>query len=332
MNQKGLDKLGEFLENYLDCEIQISNPIKLSGGAIQQNWGLDVFVSSGEWAGNQKMVLRLDADTSVTASHSRSEEFAILKVAYENGVSVPKPLLFSEDKSLFGSAFFLMSRVSGVSEAYRLVKQTENTKLVEELGQNLARIHAIPLTSPELSFLPSPPENPAGESIRLYRSFLDNLSQPHPAIEWGLSWLERNLPRVKEIVLCHRDYRTGNIIVEEGKLKAILDWEFAGWSDPMEDIFWFTAKCWRFGKYDRSAGGLGKREDFYHAYETTSGRQVDLSFQIFWEVMAHVRWAVIACQQAERYTIGNEKSIELALTAHVVPELELEILSLTMEG
>ena len=42
--------------------------------------------------------------------------------------------------------------------------------------------------------------------------------------------------------------------------------------------------------------------------------------------MAHVRWAVIACQQAARHVSGEQLSLELALTQHLVPELELEIL------
>ena len=45
--------------------------------------------------------------------------------------------------------------------------------------------------------------------------------------------------------------------------------------------------------------------------------------------MAHLRWAVIALQQAERHRSGSQRSLELALTAHIVPELELEILDLT---
>ena len=45
--------------------------------------------------------------------------------------------------------------------------------------------------------------------------------------------------------------------------------------------------------------------------------------------MAHLRWAVIALQQAERHRSGSQRSLELALTAHIVPELEQEILDLT---
>ena len=47
-------------------------------------------------------------------------------------------------------------------------------------------------------------------------------------------------------------------------------------------------------------------------------------------INAHVRWAIIAIQQGERHVSGQEPSLELALTAHIVPELELEILRMTL--
>ena len=59
-----------------------------------------------------------------------------------------------------------------------------------------------------------------------------------------------------DITLIHRDYRTGNYLVDEGRLAGVLDWEFAGWGDPREDIGWFTARCWRFGGVEREAGGI----------------------------------------------------------------------------
>ena len=47
--------------------------------------------------------------------------------------------------------------------------------------------------------------------------------------------------------------------------------------------------------------------------------------------MATLRWAIIALQQAERHVSGGETSLELALTAHVVPGLELDLLAMTRE-
>ena len=52
----------------------------------------------------------------------------------------------------------------------------------------------------------------------------------------------------------------------------------------------------------------------------------------YWEVMAHVRWAVIAIHQGERHTSGRQPSLELALTGRIPDELELEILTLIEEA
>ncbi|MNY26375.1 Phosphotransferase enzyme family protein [compost metagenome] len=118
-------------------------------------------------------------------------------------------------------------------------------------------------------------------------------------------------------------------MVDGNGLTAILDWEFAGWSDPLEDLGWFCARCWRFGADALEAGGIGQREDFYQGYESVSGRPIDRAQVAYWEVMAHMNWAIIAIQQAERHLSGEEDSLLLALTGHIVPELEYEILRMT---
>ena len=130
-------------------------------------------------------------------------------------------------------------------------------------------------------------------------------------------------------MLVHRDYRTGNYLVRDGHLAAVLDWEFAGWGDPVEDIGWFLAGCWRFGRSDREAGGIGAAADFLTGYHAICGRDPRPADIHFWQVIAHVRWAVIALQQADRHASGREASLELALTAHIVPELEWALLGLT---
>jgi aminoglycoside phosphotransferase (APT) family kinase protein len=96
----------------------------------------------------------------------------------------------------------------------------------------------------------------------------------------------------------------------------------------MSDIGWFCAKCWRFGAVEREAGGIAARAPFYRGYEAASGRRIDHAAVHYWEVAAHVRWAAIALQQAARHLSGQERSLELALTGRIVPELELEILNL----
>ena len=133
-------------------------------------------------------------------------------------------------------------------------------------------------------------------------------------------------------MLIHQDFRTGNYMIDAAGLTGILDWEFAAWGDPMTDIGWFCARCWRFGAEELEAGGIAPRADFYRGYEQASGRRIDAAAVHFWEAMAHIRWAVIALQQAHRHIAGGERSLELALTGRLVPELELSTIALLAPG
>ncbi len=308
----------------------------LSGGAIQENWRLDIAVEGGALDGLLCAVLRCDsASAGVATSHGRAQEFALLQAAHAAGVTVPQPLWLCEDLGVFGRPFFVMRRVGGTAAAHRIVKDEQlggdRVRLAEQLGRELARIHAIRPPREDLAFLPLPDRPPAVGLIQRARHWLDAHDTPHPALEWGLRWLERHAPPPGELVLCHRDFRSGNYMVDGQGLTGILDWEFAGWSDPLEDIGWFCAKCWRFGRPELEAGGIGRREDFYGGYEAESGRRIPRERVRYWEVMAHMNWALISIQQAQRHVAGEESSLLLALTAHITPELEWEILEMTKE-
>lgn len=325
-------RLREYLQQTAESPVEINRVEKMSGGAIQENWALDISVAAGKWAGDHALVLRKDAATQVTASHGRREEYRLLKAAKVQGVPVPTPCFLCEDQAVLGHPFFLMHRLQGTAAGHQLTKGDGKPRLVKALGQTLARIHNIIPPVPDLDFLGAPPTMPAQTSVETYRGYLDEIGATRPALEYGLAWLERNAPASSRVTLCHRDYRTGNLMVDGDMLAGVLDWEFAGWNDPMEDIGWFMARCWRFASPEKEAGGLGEREDFYQAYEAEAGYPIDRDQVPYWEVMAHARWAAIACQQAHRHASGAEVSLELALTAYVVPELELEILKMTGEG
>ncbi len=307
---------------------------RLSGGAVQENWLVDLDIAGGMEAGRLACVLRCDSPTAgVAISHGRAQEFALLKTVFSAGVTVPEPLWLCDDPAVIGRPFFLMRRIGGTAAGHLLVKDGryggDRVALAERLGRELARIHSVRPPRAALDFLPWYEEAPATYRIAQHHAFLDAHHTAYPALEWGLRWLERHAPPRGEVSLTHRDFRTGNYMVDEAGLTGILDWEFAGWSDPLEDIGWFCAKCWRFGKVDAEAGGIGAREDFYRGYERETGRTLDREMVRYWEVMAHMNWAIIAIQQAERHCSGEENSLLLALTGHIVPELEWEILDMT---
>ena len=329
------DRLQAFLAEWAGGPVAVTRFEKLGGGAIQENWLLDVAIGEGERKGRHELVLRRDAPSAVAASHGRAREFQILKVAHEAGVTVPAPILVCEDAGVLGGPFFVMQRLMGEAAGHRLTKRPVDEALVRSLGRELAKIHSLTPDTPSgrmLAFLPKPKGAVATARIAQYRQWLDALGDPRPALEWALRRLELSAPGKTEVVLCHRDFRTGNYMADGGVLTGILDWEFAGWGEREEDIGWFCARCWRFAARDREAGGIASRRPFYDAYAESSGHAIDAARVAWWETMAHVRWAVIACQQAARYLKQGEQSLELALTAHVVPELELEALRLTEEA
>jgi aminoglycoside phosphotransferase (APT) family kinase protein len=312
--------------------VEITGLAPLRGGAIQENWALDAHFIGGVLAGDQRLVLRTAAPTGVPASLDRLQEFAVLKAAFEAGVTVPEPLWASNDPAIFGKPFFLMRRVAGSAAAHRITRDPALDpvlpSIAERLGRELAHIHTIRPPRADLAFLaPYEAVGPAHQ-IAGFRAYLDRHPAPRPVLEWGIRWLELHIPPPKAPVLCHRDFRTGNYMLDGTQLTGILDWEFAGWGDPHEDIGWFCSKGWRFARLDREAGGISDRAPFYRGYENECGRSVDPSGIFFWEVLASVRWAIIALQQSDRYMIGGERNLDLALTGRRATECELEILML----
>jgi aminoglycoside phosphotransferase (APT) family kinase protein len=312
------------------CEITALAP--LAGGAIQENWGLDARFDGGRLAGAQRLVLRAAGATGVPSSLDRLHEFAVLKAAFAAGVTVPEPLFATSDPAIFGKPFFVMRRAPGTAAAHRITRDPALDpvlpEIAEQLGRELARIHTIRPPRPDLDFLAPYEQSGTGDQIAGFRDYLGTHPRPRPVLEWAIGWLDRNVPIPVEPVLCHHDFRTGNYLLEGASVTGILDWEFAGWGDGHEDIGWFCSKGWRFARLDREAGGIADRAPFYRGYERESGRRIDPARVHYWEVLASVRWAVIALQQADRHLHGGERSLDLALTGRRAGECELELLIL----
>ena len=328
--------VARWLEHEMGAQrVRVTRYERLGGGAIQENAALDVDVEDGAWHGRHAFVLRRDAPSTVAASLTRAQEFAVLRVAHAAGVKAPAPLFLCRDPTLVGGEFFVMQRLPGIAAGHRLTREPDLVPdadaLVHELGANLARLHAV---RPPQADLEAPPTgvNPALTAIETYRGYLDRLDDAYPALEWALRWCEQHAAPTFDVTLIHRDYRTGNYLVADGRLVAVLDWEFAGWGDPREDLGWFTARCWRFAGPEREAGGIAALEPFLRGYASVAGHSPTRAELDYWQVMAHIRWAVIALQQARRHTAGGERSLELALTGRIVHELEYEALRIIRDA
>jgi aminoglycoside phosphotransferase (APT) family kinase protein len=306
--------------------------VPLAAGACQENFRLDVIVPS--MPGVDRLVLRSDAGSSLPGSLGRKEEFAVVRTAFDAGV--PTANAYGLTKGLLredGHAYFL-DWVEGVSLGAKLVKDPEleaaRAALPDQLARAASKIHAISPDHAELS-LPDADPDPVTWAVEFQREILDGLPEPHPGLELAWRWLAENQPDVGEVTLVHGDFRTGNFMVRPDGLAGILDWEFAHWGCPEEDLAWITVRDWRFGRLDRPVGGFARRADLFDAYETHSGRRLDPAVLHYWEVFGNVRWAAGAVVQGQRYLAGD-LDLELVAIARRTTEMEYEALRLIEVG
>jgi aminoglycoside phosphotransferase (APT) family kinase protein len=305
----------------------VSGLARLGGGAIQENWALDVEVDGEPRA----WVLRTDAASGVAMSWGKVEEYRILEVVHRAGVTVPAPIALCTDHAVLGRPFYVMTRHPGEARARVLVRDPAIERwgppLARRLAAELARLHELAAPVAGLDFLPLP-EDPARFRVAEYRGHLAAMAVANPVLDLALDVLAERAPCTPRRSLVHADFRLGNVLVDAGELSAVLDWEFAGYGDPLEDLGWFLGRYWRFGRWHLEAGGLTSRAAFVEAYEAAAGTAVDASALLYWQLMGTVRWGVIALQQAARHYAAGEPSLELALTGAVLPQVEWDILDL----
>jgi aminoglycoside phosphotransferase (APT) family kinase protein len=313
-----------------DVRIVAGSREPLVGGACQEMFRVEVEAPDGS---RRPMVLRSDAASSLPGSLPRRIEYRVIRAAVAAGVTTPAVAGLGEDLVRPGASAYLMEWVDGVTIARKLLRDpalaAARERLPDQLARELATIHSI---TPDADDLGLPvPESAAGAALAMHGDALARLPEPRPVIELALRHLADNRPPDQPLRLCHGDFRTGNFAVTPDGLAGVLDWEFAHWGDPYDDLAWLSVRDWRFGQLDRPIGGLCDRAHFYAAYRRESGRSVDPARVRYWEIMNNVRWTLGAIHQGERYLSGAEDDLELIAIGRRVVQLEYEILRLLAE-
>jgi aminoglycoside phosphotransferase (APT) family kinase protein len=339
-----LDDLRARIEAHLSSatgeSARLASLDKLAGGACQDNFALVAHLKGA----NRKLVLRSDARTSLPGSLDRAREHAVIHAAVGANVKTPEARWLARDLLRPGSHAYFLDWLEGEAIGRRVVGSPKLARAREglpaECARELARIHSItPANHPELFAAGSAPANaqastgdPVADALTFVRGMLDGLPEPRPALELAVHWLRAHGPPRSEITLVHGDFRTGNLMVTPEGLTGVLDWEFAHWGAPAEDLAWLCVRDWRFGQLALAAGGFAKRARLYEEYERASGRRVDPAEVHYWEIMGNVRWAAASLHQGERYLSGGDADIELVGVARRAIEMEFEALRLIERG
>jgi aminoglycoside phosphotransferase (APT) family kinase protein len=308
------DALQPYVSAILGHEVELSEPVLLAGGASKEAWSVDA-------DGEPLLVRRAAGGVIHRHTLTLADEYATIEAAYEAGVKVPRPYGYIAD--LEEREAFVMQRLEGDTIGRRIVQKPELAAAREvlpvQMAEELAKIHAIPAS--RVPFL-------GDAGLERMVDELDEVGEPHPAIELGLWWLREHRPPAREPVVVHGDYRIGNLVVDEHGLVGVLDWEFAHVDDPVRDLAFALVRAWRFGVPERRLGGVGPVEPYLDRYNELTGRDVTSDELAYWELAGNVGWAIGCLTQMRRHLTGQDRSVELATLGRLGAEVEYEIVNL----
>ena len=126
--------------------------------------------------------------------------------------------------------------------------------------------------------------------------------EPEPELAFVLGWLRANAPSNAVTTLVHGDFKPGNVLVADGRVTAVLDWETAHLGDPHEDLGWVTNPL-RQGEH--RIAGAWEPQDLLDRWAETTGMTVDPAAVKWWQVLANVKLAVIVLTGSRAFVEGR---------------------------
>ena len=283
-----------------------------------------LFEMSGHPEYSGPLVMRKDLRV-LSIDVSAVDEFALLQAVHAAGVNVPQPLWAEHDSRPLGSRFIVVRRARGtVAIAQDISSEEIRRHFADKLAEGLVAIHNLRLPQIELY------QNVSGKTlsqclhdqIETWRLFwLRKRLEPSLKLEALFSWLNANIPADPGIAptLVHGDYGFHNLIMDQGEVTAILDWEFAHMGDPAEDVNYCRQFIERYVPFDYFLG----------RYLAHGGKPYDAARDRFFTVWRNVRNAVASIGALNAFyseTPGNIKMATAGLAYN--PRFELEALRL----
>jgi aminoglycoside phosphotransferase (APT) family kinase protein len=308
--------LAERIQQFLARELPDAEDIEITGlcrsgeGTSKENWAFDASWRVAGQRSEHRLLLRRDPAVSLVDS-AQETEFALLRAL--NASPVPAPVVHWID---VGGAWLerpsmIVERLGGA--AHRAVLRDADPfrlgpdgrrRLAERFVEVLTTVHAIDVDALGVDqVLPHPGPFPAHDEIDRWEKELGRVElEPQPALRFGIRWLRDHVPEPPErVVLVHGDFRPANILVRDGDVEALLDWELAHLGDPVDDLGWYCTSIYRDEHFIPGAWEL---DDFLDRYENLSGLAIDPARLTFWSVMSALRLAILALTGVRNFCEG----------------------------
>lgn len=259
----------------------------------------------------EKLVLKMPPrGVAAKSNFDVLRQVPLLNVLNAHGLPAPAARWFSDDTSIFGGPYLMMSRLPGVSlpdlfgpKAGLEVGDVRN--LFQDAVEHLVRIHSIDAPNELAGW--SPPRLLDGE-IDHWVGVLHKCANK----EWimkGMALrdvLKRDAPAECAIGLVHGDFYSNNWLFENGHLTGIVDWEGASIGPILLDLGWLCMI------YDKESWGPIRRasmnwhpgpETFISRYRELS--TVNLGDVPFYRALAAYRLACLTAYYYELHRTGK---------------------------
>jgi aminoglycoside phosphotransferase (APT) family kinase protein len=287
-------------------EIIVERLVRSAGGLSRENWSFDVTWTDAAGRHSHRMMLMRDA-AGTLLNTEREREFVVLRALADTDVPAPKVYWMDERGRWLGAPSVVMERMPGHCD-YMVLNGAGTLEarltLARAFIELMARIHAVDWRARGLAeSLGVPDGAPSVRELRHWEAeYRKAQLEPHPELDYVLTWLKRRAPGADAVVLVHGDFKPGNALIEDGRIIAKLDWETAHLGDPLEDLGWVTNPV---RKREHQIPGHWERREIVDAYRKLTGRDVRESDLLWWNVFSCWKLSVIQLTAVAEFVAGR---------------------------
>jgi len=258
----------ERLARRLDPQARLLRTWALQGGVSAQMTAFEIALPDGR---TQKLVLRQHGEADRAAnSQVAAHEFRLLQALRAAGLAVPVPCSLDTSGKVLPTPYLVLEYVEGATAS----APPDLDDTIRQLADYLAHVHRVDLSTPALAFLPRHDEGYGPRPAELDTSLQEGRIRDALEAAWPLA-------HGNEPVLLHGDFWPGNVLWQDGRIVAVVDWEDAGIGDPLADVGNARLELlWAFGR-----DAMQQFTDAYHARMPG----VDLAGLPYWDLCAALR-------------------------------------------
>ncbi|MCK9250379.1 MAG: phosphotransferase family protein [Solirubrobacteraceae bacterium] len=266
--------------------------------------------------GHRWILRRPPLGPRLPSAHDMVREHRLIAALHPAGIPVPEPLGLCEDEAVTGAPFYVMEHADGHVLASReaadpLTHDARRTAGLD-LVDTLARLHAVDVDAVGLGDLGRHHGYGERQLRRWIGQWAASKTREVPAIERVHARLEAGIPTQHRVSIVHGDYKLENVIVgDDGRVRAILDWELCTLGDPLADLGLLLVYWTEPGDPEPRistaplADGFPSRDEVVARYADASG--LDLSGLPFYRALGAWKLAIILQGVVRRFreTPGN---------------------------